>query len=121
MNVRTNIGAKFLKLVDKHFPPGNRLHPLLNRNSVKMSYCCLPNMGSIRAKHNAGVLRKADNTPPANPPRCNCQKPALCPLPGMCTVDNAIYQTTVTTQSSNETYVWLTSKTFKKRHYSHEF
>ena len=30
-NVKTNIGGKFLRLLDHHFPPGSPLHPLINR------------------------------------------------------------------------------------------
>ena len=39
-NVKTNVGAKFLKLVSKHFPPSNPLTKIINRRTVKMSYRC---------------------------------------------------------------------------------
>ena len=39
-SVTTNIGAAFLRLVDKHFPKDNPLHRIINRNTVKVSYCC---------------------------------------------------------------------------------
>ena len=35
--VRTNVGAKFLKLIDKHFPKSNPLSKILYRNKVKMA------------------------------------------------------------------------------------
>ena len=38
LNVNTHIGGKFLKLLSKHFLPGHLLHPLLNRNTVEVSY-----------------------------------------------------------------------------------
>ena len=44
VNIRTNVGKEFLDLLDKHFPKGNPLHKILNRNTVKVSYRCLPNM-----------------------------------------------------------------------------
>ena len=50
INIKTNVGAKFLALLDKHFPPSNPLHSLLNRKTIKVSYKCLPNMASILAK-----------------------------------------------------------------------
>ena len=56
LNVKTHVGAKFLKLIDKHFPPGSPLHPLLNRNTVKVSYKCLPNMASIVSKNNSNKM-----------------------------------------------------------------
>ena len=36
-DVQTNIGRKFLQILDKHFPPGNPLSKIFNRNCVKMS------------------------------------------------------------------------------------
>ena len=34
-NVKTNIGQRFLQLIDKHFPPSNKLHKIFNRHNVK--------------------------------------------------------------------------------------
>ena len=57
MNVSTKVGKLFLKLLDESFPPGHPLHPLLNWNTVKLRYSCLPNIGSQVAKHNAKILK----------------------------------------------------------------
>ena len=38
VNVETNIGKTFLKLIDKHFPKINKFHKIFNRNNVKVSY-----------------------------------------------------------------------------------
>ena len=43
-NVSTNVGKEFLKLIDTAFPPNNPLHKLFTRNTVKISYKCMPNM-----------------------------------------------------------------------------
>ena len=43
-NCSTKIGAKFLNLVDTCFPPTNPLHKIFNRNTLKVSYSCIPNM-----------------------------------------------------------------------------
>ena len=43
-NVATNIGRKFFHLIDRSFPPGHKLHKLLNRNTEKLSYSCMPNL-----------------------------------------------------------------------------
>ena len=51
INVKTNVGRKFLNLLDKHFPRGHILYPLLNRYKVKLSYRCLPNMGAQISQH----------------------------------------------------------------------
>lgn len=34
-NVKTNIGANFLKLISKHFPKGSKLHKIFNKNTAK--------------------------------------------------------------------------------------
>ena len=40
-HVKTNIGAKFLRLIDQHFPKDHPLCPLINRNTMKIGYRCL--------------------------------------------------------------------------------
>ena len=56
INVQTNVGKEFLLLVDKHFPKRHPLHQTLNRNTVKISYRCLPNMERRIAMHNSKTL-----------------------------------------------------------------
>ena len=41
-----------LNLLDKHFPPHNKLHRRLNKTNVKISYSCMPNMNSNIYMHN---------------------------------------------------------------------
>ena len=56
MNVRTNIGKTFLKLMRKYFPNGNPLHKIFNKNMLKVSYSCMSNMASIMLSHNHTIL-----------------------------------------------------------------
>ena len=42
LKTKTKIGKLFLNLLDKHFPPHNKLHKLFNRTNVKISYSCIP-------------------------------------------------------------------------------
>ena len=118
-NVKTNIGAKFLRLIDHHFPPGSPLHPLINRKRVKLSYRCLPNLKTQIAKHNFKILNQEKIDPP---PTCNCQDKPKCPLPGKCTIQSLVYRATVaaTGTSSEEKYVGLTANTFKQRFGGHK-
>ena len=58
LNVATNVGQEFLKLIDKHFPPGHILHSVINRQTVKIGYRCMPSIGAQIAKHNAKILSK---------------------------------------------------------------
>ena len=47
VNVKTNVGKLFMRLIDKHFPGHHKFHKLFNRNSVKLSYSCMPNMKNV--------------------------------------------------------------------------
>ena len=101
-----------MSLVDQHFPPSNPLSKLLNRNTVKVSYRCTPNMKMIISSHNA----KIDQEEQTEAKTCNCTKNAICPLDGKCQTTNLIYQTTVTQAGGVEnTYIGLTARTFKVR------
>ena len=52
MNVKTNVGKIFFKLLRKHFPPSHPMYTIFNTNKVKISYSCFPNIGSIISSHN---------------------------------------------------------------------
>ena len=81
-NVKTNIGRKFLNLIDKHFPPSSKLNKIFNRNTVKVSYSCMPNMRSIINQHNARTLsnHSQQNQAPKNENHCNCSSKGNCSL-----------------------------------------
>ena len=114
-NVRTNLGKKFLSLLDKHFPKGSLLYPVMNRYKVKLSYRCLPNMVSIINQHNKRLLKDEEEVF-----KCRCHDKPSCPLPGKCTTDKLVYRATVTTEHSTETYVGLTANKFKDRYGIHK-
>ena len=113
INIKTNVGAKLLTLLDKHFPFGHPLHSLLNRKTVKVSYKCLPNIASILAKNNSKVLN-ADKGPNAQE-KCNCRKKQECPMPGKCQTTSLIYQASVKTEEKTETYVGLNCEFLQKK------
>jgi hypothetical protein len=83
VNVKTNVGREFLMLLDKHFPVGHPLNKILNRNTVKISYRCLPNMGRKLAQHNYKIIRKSVNPTPKPKATCNCQKSRMSSTRGM--------------------------------------
>lgn len=118
-NVKTNIGRRFLTLIDKCFPPSHHLSKLINRNNIKVSYSCMPNIGQIISSHNRKILKTIN--PPEDKPSCNCRNPALCPLDGKCLTPCIIYQATVKQEDNNkqETYIGLTETTFKARYNNH--
>ena len=45
-SVETNIGEKVLKLVKNFFPKVTPLYKKFNKNSIKVTYSCLPSMGA---------------------------------------------------------------------------
>ena len=118
VNVATNIGHKFLRILDKNFPKGHPLHKILNRNNVKVSYRCTPNLSQTISAHNSKILHPKKENEERN--NCNCRNKANCPVGGQCMTKNLIYQTTVDEQNSTETYVGLTGNTFKKRWTAHK-
>ena len=115
MNLKTNVGQKCLRLIDKHFSKGSPLYPLINRSKVKLSYRCMPNMGAKISQHNAKLLRKKPEER-----KCNCRDKAECPLPGKCRTDQVVYRATVSTDNETETYVGLTAGELKTRYQKHK-
>ena len=63
-NVKTNVAKKFLTIVDRCFPRDHKFRKLFNRNTLKVSYSCLPNMASIVSAHNKNIL--SETKKPAN-------------------------------------------------------
>ena len=72
-----NTGKEFLKLINKHFPPQHKLNRILNRNSIKINYSCMPNMKAIITGHNKKLLEK-ESSQQSKP--CNCKNKDICPL-----------------------------------------
>ena len=115
------MGQEFLKLIDKHFPPGHVLHSVINRQTVKIGYRCMPSIGAQIAKHNAKILNKEKEGGKPKPPSCNCQKSKVgeCPMPGACNTDGVVYQATVKNSLGGQaTYVGL-AQNFKDRFRKH--
>ena len=91
-SVTTNVGKEFLKILDKCFPTSHPCHKVLNRQTVKVSYRTMPNLGHIIASHNSKIVGKGE--PPVGKKKCSCpekDKPN-CPLAGECLAENIIYQ-----------------------------
>jgi len=115
--VDTKIGNLFFQYLDEEFPINNKLHKLFNRNTVKLSYSCCPNIKTIINNHN----KKSLNSPVDNQQMCNCRNPNQCPLDNKCLTKSLIYQATVTTDNHRPpaTYIGLTENTFKIRFNNH--
>ena len=141
INVKTNIGGRFLALIDRCFPKGGPMAKIFNRSNLKISYSTCPNMKQIISAHNRKVLE--DSKPPVpeeeKPRTCNCpaakREAGECPLQGKCLDSNVVYQaevveTKVDGEVKVETYVGSTTefkprlrnhdKSFKHERYKHE-
>ena len=110
--------------IDDCFPPKHPLHKIFNRNTLKLSYSCMPNIHKIISGHNKSVLSKNGSTHATvtsstdkSPKQCNCRNKTACPLSGKCLTPSVVYQATITREDSNriETYVGHTEGEFKTR------
>ena len=115
-NVATNIGRKFLNLIEKHFPNDNKLHKIFNKNNVKVSYSCTDNMGKIINAHNKAILNRAEET---HEQACNCRNPAECPLNRKCLTKSIVYRAKVTSDREVKSYIGACETTFKERWRNH--
>lgn len=115
-SVTTNVGKEFLKLLSKHFPPQHKLYKICNRNKVKVSYSCMPNMAAIIASHNKGLLRGNQEVSTRD---CNCRSSNTCPLNGKCRSKCLVYKAAVTSKSGTKDYYGCCETEFKARFYNH--
>ena len=95
-NVATNIGKEFFSLLSKHFPSNNKYHKIFNKQNVKLSYSCVPYMGSIIAQHNKQVLNRLSSADTKTPP-CNCCNKRDCSLEVKCCTKCVIYKASICT------------------------
>ena len=102
------------------FPPTNKVHKILNRNTLKISYRCIPNMKQIISNHNKTILTKDNNTE-SRTNNCNCRVKEACPVDQKCQTSNLFYHAMVTRHDNNndESYIGLTDNTFKTRYNGH--
>ena len=117
--VKTNVASKFLSLVDKHFK-NSPLNKYFNRNNIKVSYSCMPNLESIICSNNKRVLSNVNKSASVKL-KCNCRGgTTVCPLAGRCLEKELIYKAEVECENSDTTsYIGQTSNTFKERFTQH--
>ena len=121
MNVKTNIGKKFLSLVRKHFPKGSPLYSIFNEKKLKMSYSTMPNMAQHIAGHNKKVIKMAEGREDPQSFGCNCRTGVQsCPLNGECKTPHLVYKAEVKAGDETKFYIGQTANTFKKRYNGHK-
>ena len=115
-NVKTNIGKEFLKLVSKHFTPDHKLRPLFNKNNLKISYSCMPNVEKIIKAHNVKILNDVEE----GSRKCNCRRKNLCPLRGECLTECVVYKAEVSSEDGKKVYYGSCEGSFKERFTNHQ-
>ena len=112
-SVETNIAKKFLPLVDKRFPPDHQLRKIFNRNTLKVSYSCMPNIDCTVKSHNNRLINNG-----VDERSCNCWRNNTSPVEGRCLDQGVIYEATIKSENIIKKY-GLTEGTFKRRLYGH--
>ena len=80
-NVKTIISRMFLRLIDKHFQRHQKYHKLFNRNNIKISNSCMPNMTNVIRNYNTSLLKVPT---PTDIKECSCRQKTECPLDKKC-------------------------------------
>ena len=120
--LKTKLGHKFLRLIEKHFTKTHKYHKIFNKNSIKLSYSCTPNVSMILKNSNHQKLKKfEDETDASNTTeqKCNCRIKQNCPLNGRCLEESLNYEAEVVTPQEKFHYIGLTEGPFKDRWHMH--
>ena len=67
----------------------------------------MPNLKAKITNHNKAILANPCRANNDEINKCNCRNKSECPLDGHCLTNNVIYQATVVTDKSTETYITL--------------
>ena len=113
-NASTKVGNQFLKLINKHFPWRNKFYKLLNKNKVKVSYSCMPNMKNIINAHNKKLINHAKDIITRT---CHCTRKHQCWFNEKCLTNNALCNVSIT---RNKDYYDVSETTFKLRYANHK-
>ena len=116
--VSTNVGKKFLQLLDHRFPTSNKPHKIFNTNTLNLSYCCTPNVASIIKSHNKKLINTSIRL--KNTLSCKCRKKHECPLDGKCRAENIVYKCIASVHGyPNKVYLGTAEGDFKQRFCNH--
>ena len=109
-NTITRVGQKFLKLIDKHFPVGSKLHvhKVFNRSTIKVSYCTVVcPIWEVLLSNTVPVCVEQSKGGDNQPRRCTCRKPEQCPPNGRCLTSKIVYKPTVVTDGAQAPKVYI--------------
>ena len=95
VNVKTKFGNYLLNLIGKLFPPRDKFNKLFNRNTIKVSYNCVPNIKGEIHKHDKSTSEKTYQKHP-DTQLCNCTNEKQRPLNGHCLTESIVCQANIT-------------------------
>ena len=102
--------------MDKHFPQDHKFHKIFNRNNIRVSYSCMPNIKSAINSHNRKILHLLFNNQSRT---CNCINKTDCPLQEKCLSVNTLYQAYISSENFQTKIYYGRSKTkYKTTRYS---
>ena len=100
--VETTTGKTVLKLVKQHFLKHHKLNKIFNKNTIKLSYCCMKNISSILKQHNIKILSAESNK------KCSLiANKECCPCKEYCLKECMVYETKVSTENRFKTILLL--------------
>ena len=114
--MKTNNGKLFLRLTSKHFPPTHKYRKVFNRNTIKISYSCIPIIKYKISTHNKNILNKPVNQ---NTRKYNFINKNTSPLNGNCLLENILYIATIKSDKKKyqrRNYKRISKNTFKERY-----
>ena len=109
LNVKTNIGKVFLKLVRKHFPRSHKFNKIFKLNTIKISYSTMPNVKNLIKQHNSKILSKEEDKTERS---CNCTIKESCSFSRKCLHLCMVYMTEVTTITTYKEYYGTSKEEF---------
>ena len=121
LSLKTDLGRKFLKLIQKHFPIDHILRPIVNKNNVKLSYSTTKNIKRIMQTHNSKILKDVDSKKSVPEKTCSCprNRKNQCPLQNRCLSKCIVYKATV--EKTGHFYIGITENNFKTRLAKHKY
>ena len=91
-----------MKLTVKHFPKHRRSHKISDKNSIKLSYSCMKNIGNVITKHNNKLISQSVEQPTR---MSYCRDKPSCPMEGNCLQKCFVYQAQVDSPNSRKYYL----------------
>ncbi|GFS22938.1 hypothetical protein ElyMa_003376600 [Elysia marginata] len=101
-SVSTNVAKIFLSMIGRYFPEANNLHKIFNRNTIKVSYSCMPNFSQTTWSHNKKSLQQHHNKKTPTETTFNLGQKENCPLKWHCLAKRIVYEAIVTETKTNK-------------------